>query len=147
MNNISETVRNKVLISGILASLTTFYTPIHSFIMPVLWLVTFDIITGIYVARVIKKETLTSRGLFRKLPQLLMFLIAMSASMHADPFFVQFGLSEFQSAKFVISFYGLYELFSILENLGNSGLPVAKQISSMLKAKLPEDVRNNLESQ
>lgn len=142
---VTDTARNKAMISALIASLAAFYTPVHSFIMPVLWLVGFDIITGVYVARFIDNKDLTSRALFRKLPQLLMFLVAMTAAMHADPFFVQFGLEQHQSAKFVISFYGLYELFSILENLGKSGLPVAKQIASMLKSKLPEEVNKGLE--
>lgn len=143
--SISDTARNKVMLSGLLASLAAFYMPVQSFIMPVLWLVAFDIVTGVYVARVVENKSLTSRALFRKLPQLLMFLIAMSAAMHADPFFIQFGLGELQSAKFVISFYGLYELFSILENLGKSGLPVAKQLAALLKTKLPDDVKKGLE--
>jgi phage-related holin len=121
--------------------------PVQSFILPVLWLVSFDVITGIYVSRFISNVEITSRRLFRKLPQLAMFFVAMSAALHADPFFVQFGLSQFQSTKFVISFYGLYELFSILENLGKAGLPVAKQLANILKSKLPEDVSKNLETQ
>jgi toxin secretion/phage lysis holin len=136
---------NKFLISGILASIMSFYSPVHYLMIPVLWLVVIDIITGIYLAKFIKKEDITSRGLFRKVPQLFMFFLAMTASMHADPFLKEFGLETLQGAKFVISFYGLYELFSILENLGQSGLPVAKQISNILKAKLPQDLTQRLD--
>ena len=142
----SGTVKNKMILSGLIASLTSFYLPVHAFIMPVLWLVVIDVLTGAYVARFIEHKPLTSRGLFQKFPQLVTFLIAMTAAIHADPFFMQFGFSELQSAKFVISFYGLYELFSILENLGKSGLPVAKQLTNILKAKLPEEVKVELEN-
>jgi phage-related holin len=119
--------------------------PVQSFVMPVIWLIAFDVLTGLYVARFVTRTPLTSRRFLRKLPQLVMFTFAMSAALHADPFFVQFGLEAYQSAKFVISFYGLYELFSILENLGKSGLPVAKQIASLLKSKLPDEVKSNIE--
>lgn len=135
----------KLGLSGILAMLTSFYSPVMNLMVAVLWLVAFDVLTGAYVAKVINREALTSRKFFRKMPQLLMFLVALTASIHADPFFVQFGLEEYKAAKFVVSFYGIYELLSILENLGKSGLPVAKQIAAMLKAKLPEEVKNNLE--
>lgn len=140
----SESVRTKLIISTILASLTAFYMPVKGFVMPVLWLAFLDIITGLYVARTIDKVAITSREFFRKLPQFAMFIVAVTAAMHADPFFVHFGLDPYSSAKFVISFYGIYELMSILENLGKSGLPVAKSVSNFLKNKLPAEVKENL---
>lgn len=140
-----STVKIKALLSLILTPIIAFYQPIESLLSPILWLVLIDIISGIYVAKIIEKKDLTSREFFRKLPQLAMFLLAISASLHADPFFVQFGIESFQSSKLVISFYGLYELFSILENLGKSGLPVAKQLANLLKSKLPEDAKQAME--
>ncbi len=35
----------------------------------------------------------------------------------------------------------MYELFSILENLGRLGLPVATQLADLLKSKLPDEVK------
>lgn len=134
----------KLIISSIIAPLVAFYAPVSDLIVPILWLVLFDIVTGIYAVRIVEKKPLTSRGFFKKLPQVVMFLIAISASIHADPFFNTLGIEQFQSAKLVISFYGLYELFSILENLGRSGMPVARQLVRILQAKLPEEVKQEL---
>lgn len=131
----------KKLLMVVLTPLFAFFEPVSLLIIPILWLVLIDIITGMYLVRVVKKEPLTSRGFFKKLPQVVMFLIAVVASLHANPFFVQFGLPEHQAVKMVVSFYGLYELFSILENLGNSGMPVAKQLTKLLSAKLPDEVK------
>jgi phage-related holin len=134
----------KTLLYLIGTPMLAFFEPINTLLFPILWLIFIDILTGVYLVRIVKKEALTSRGFFKKLPQVCMFLVAVVASLHANPFFVQFGLPEFQAVKMVMSFYGLYELFSILENLGRSGLPVAKQISTMLAAKLPDEVKNNI---
>jgi len=143
MNNASK---SKAILSLLIAPLLAFFQPVTFLILPILWLVVIDILTGMYATRIIEKKPLTSRGFLRKLPQLVMFLIAIAASIHADPFFNEFGIEKFQSAKLVISFYGLYELFSILENLGRSGLPVAKQLARILQAKLPDDVKQELPS-
>lgn len=134
----------KTVLLIVLTPLLAFFEPVNSLIMPILWLVILDILTAMYLVRIVKKESLTSRGFFKKMPQIAMFLVAVSASLHANPFFTQFGLPEHQAAKLVFGFYGLYELFSILENLGGAGLPIAKQISNMLKSKLPDEISKNL---
>lgn len=134
----------KTVLLIILTPLLAFFEPVNGLIIPILWLVLLDILTAMYLVRIVKKEALTSRGFFKKMPQIAMFLVAVSASLHANPFFTQFGLPEYQAAKLVFSFYGLYELFSILENLGGAGLPIAKQISDMLKSKLPDEISKNI---
>ena len=140
----NPSVKTKVVLSSFLTPLLAFYEPISTLILPILWLVLFDIITGMYLARVVERRPLTSRAFFRKLPQVVMFLIAISAALHTEPFFVQLGIEKFQSSKWVVCFYGFYELFSILDNLGKSGLPVAKQISRILASKLPDTIREEL---
>lgn len=134
----------KMLLSSLIAPLFAFYEPVGVLIIPILWLVMIDVITGMYATRIVERKPLTSRGFLQKLPQILMFLIAIAAALHADPFFVEFGIEKYQSAKLVISFYGLYELFSILENLGRSGLPVARQFARILQAKLPDEIKQEV---
>lgn len=140
-----DSVKMKLLLSSIIAPLLAFFQPVNMLMAPILWLVVIDILTGMYATRVVEKKPLTSRGFLKKLPQILMFLIAIAASIHADPFFMAFGIAQFQSAKLVISFYGLYETFSILENLGRCGLPVATQFARILQAKLPDEVKKELD--
>lgn len=139
-------VKLKVTLSALISPMLAFYEPVSALIVPILWLVLIDIVTGMYATRISERKPLTSRGFLRKLPQLIMFLIAISASLHADPFFNEVGIEKYQAVKLVISFYGFYELFSILENLGRSGLPVAKQFSRILQAKLPEEIKEELKS-
>lgn len=134
----------KTIILTLATSLLVFFEPIELLLASILWLVLIDIVTGAYYVRIVMKEPLTPPGFFKKLPQVAKFLVAVVAALHADPFFVQFGLPQYQAAKLVISFYGLYELFSILENLGKSGLPVAKQITNILSAKLPTEIKNSI---
>lgn len=135
----------KKTIMLISAAIISFLAPVNLLLMPILWLVIIDILTAMYYVRILQKQPLTSRGFFKKLPQLSLFFIAVVAALHADPFFVTLGVPVHQAAKLVISFYGLYELFSILENLGKMGLPIAKQLMNILSAKLPDEVKKELE--
>ncbi len=135
----------KKLVLIAFSAIISFLAPINLLLMPILWLVVFDILTAMYCVRILQKQPLTSRGFFKKLPQLSLFFIAVVAALHADPFFVTLGVPVHQAAKLVISFYGLYELFSILENLGKMGLPIAKQLMNILSAKLPYEVKKELE--
>lgn len=137
-------INSKATLSVVIAPIISFFAPASVLILPILWLVLFDILTGIYRVRIIEKKPLTSRGFLKKFPQLIMLLVSIAASIHADPFFVQFGIESFQASKLVVSFYGMYELFSILENLGKSGLPIAKQVARLLQAKLPDAIKDEL---
>lgn len=134
----------KNLVALLTSAAIAFFAPVSYLIVPILWLIVIDILTALYYVRIVQKSPLTSRGFFKKLPQFSMFLVAVVAALHANPFFVAVGLPEYQAVKLVISFYGLYELFSILENLGKMGLPIAKQLLRILSAKLPDELKNEL---
>ena len=130
----------KLIISLLITPILLFFAPVSTFIAPLLWLVLFDIISGMYVAKRIEKKDLTSRGFLQKLVPITLFFIALASALHAGIFFKEFGIDKDQPAKWVCSFYAIYELFSILENLGKCGLPVAKQIADFLKTKVPEQL-------
>lgn len=139
-----NSMKVKLLLSALFASIVSFFDPVMHLLVPMLYLILFDVVTGMYVAKFVDRIPLTSRRFLRKLPQLVLLTVAISAALNADPFFVNFGLSQNQGASFVISFYGVYEVFSIFENLGKSGLPVAKQLTKILQAKLPQEIQDEL---
>jgi phage-related holin len=130
----------KFFLTLIITPILLLFMPVNHLIQPLLWLVFIDIITGMYVAKRVEKKDLTSRGFLQKLLPITLFFIAVAAALLSGVFFQEFGIEKLQPAKWVCAFYAIYELFSILENLGKSGLPVAKQIAAFLKTKLPNEV-------
>lgn len=142
----TATAKIKLIISFITASmipLVAFYSPVAENFNKVLWLVLIDILTGMYASRVVEKKAINSRSFFRKLPQFLLFIVALTATIHADPFFVTFGIPANQCVSIVLAAYSIYELLSILENCGRCGLPVAKQLHKLLKGKLPDELKED----
>ena len=131
----------KFLLTLVIAPVLLLFVPVNYLIQPLLWLVLIDILTGMYVAKKVDKKDLTSRGLLQKLLPITLFFVALAAALLSGVFFVEFGIDKVQPAKWVCAFYAIYELFSILENLGKSGLPVAKQIADFLKTKLPTEIK------
>ena len=140
----SITLIKKLIATLLISPIIAFYSPVGYLLQPLLWLVIIDILTGVYCAKFVRNEDINSRGFLSKLVPVCLFLIALTAALHCDIFFVEFGLPQHQAPKLILAFYGVYELISILENLGDSGLPVAKQISSLLKKKLPQEVQDEL---
>jgi toxin secretion/phage lysis holin len=135
-----ETTTKKLYISVLLSPLCLYFEPYSALVKALGVLVVIDILTGLMSARK-SGQDITSKSLFKKIPIVGLFLIALVAAKEASPLLVEFGIGAHQAGKWVCALYGVYELLSILENLGRLGLPVAKQLSEMLKAKLPEDIQ------
>lgn len=130
----------KILISIVISPLFLYFEPYSALVKSIGILVIIDIILGLVVARR-KGKDITSRRLFRKIPIVGIFLIALVAAKESSPLLMEFGIEAHQAGRWLCALYGVYELLSILESCGSLGLPWAKQFSELLKAKLPEDVK------
>lgn len=135
-----STSKLKFILSLIVSSILMFFDPYIILIKAIGILVVIDIISGMFAAKKEGKH-LTSKSLWKKVPRVGLFLIALAAAKISSPLLFEFGIAEHQSGKWLCALYGVYELFSILENLGRLGMPLAKQMAELLKAKLPEDIK------
>lgn len=138
--NNNETSIIKLLYSLLMSPLLMFFEPYSGLVKAIGILVALDILTGMMAAKKESKD-LTSKSLWAKLPRVGLFLIALAAAKISSPLLMEFGIEAHQAGKWFCALYGLYELFSILENLGRLGLPVARQFLELLKKKLPDDIK------
>lgn len=130
----------KLIYSVIISPILLFFEPYSILVKAIGVLVAMDIITGMLAAKK-ENKALTSKSLRAKLPVVALFLIGLAAAKEASPLLLEFGIEPHQAGKLFCALYGVYELFSILENLGRLGLPIAKQMAELLKSKLPEDIK------
>ncbi len=137
MENTSKT---KMFLSMILAPVLAFFDPYIILVKAIGLLVIFDMVSGIIAARK-EGKAINSRSLLKKVPQVVLFLFGLAAAKFASPLLQEFGIDAHQAGKWFCALYGLYEFFSVLENLGRMGMPVAKQFTALLKARLPEDMQ------
>lgn len=134
----------KLIFSLLLSPILAFFEPYEALVKAIGLLVALDILTGIVAA---KKEgkPIQSRSFLKKIPQVVLFLFGLAAAKFASPLLQEFAIEAHQAGKWFCALYGMYEFFSILENLGRMGLPVAKQFSDLLKSKLPDDIKKEVE--
>lgn len=128
----------KLFFSALVTPLLMLFEPYVILVKAIGILVVFDVLTGIMSA---KKEgqDLTSKALWKKIPVVGLFLFALASASVSSPLLQEFGIEPHQAGKWFCALYGSYELFSILENLGRLGMPVAKQMANLLKSKLPNE--------
>lgn len=137
------TLLKKSAIGGFLLSLITPPEVIQTLLFGLAWLIVADIATGVWVAYKYKKESLTSRRFFGKIKQVGVFAIGLWAMVQADSNLQVFGLQEHWGAKLFCGLYAFYELFSLLENLGTMGLPIAKEVKDILLNRKNEVIKKD----
>lgn len=137
----ASTSKLKLILSALISPFMMFFEPYNALVKAIGILVVMDVATGIAAA---KKEgtSITSKSLWSKIPVVGLFLVGLAAAKISSPLLLEFGIEAHQAGKWLCALYGVYELFSVLENLGRLGLPVAKQIMNLLKSKLPEEIKN-----
>lgn len=83
-----------------------------------LWLIMFDIFTGLAKALIIKKNGDSTKGLLGLVKHLLVALLVVVAY----PYLVVIGLQEI-ATTFVLFYIAMYGI-SVIENLGQLGIPI-----------------------
>lgn len=137
------------------------YLPYSEKIHAIKWLIVGDIITGIladvyekknslhpfYILKEFRSKKLVfyyddkGRLQFGKLVLVTLFSMGLFFIHKANPLMVQFNLPEYEMGQWYCIAYGLYELFSLLENLGRLNFPIAKQIKALINNKLPTELK------
>ncbi len=145
MNEVTPvpTSKVKLIYSIALSPLMIYFEPYSVLVKAIGVLVALDIISGMIASRK-EHKPISSRRFLRKIPQVALFLFGLAAAKEASPLLMEFGIEAHQAGKWFCALYGIYEFFSILENLGRLGLPIAKQFSALLQSKLPEDIQKEL---
>lgn len=151
-----STTKIKLILSAIISPLVMYFDPYLVLLKAIGILVALDIITGILAKtkeeyKIITletvKRTFKSRRFFSKVIHLGLFFLGLVAAKESSPILAEFGIEPHQGGKWFIALYGVYELFSVMENLGRLGLVGADLFSKFLKKKLPEDVVNEKENE
>lgn len=135
-----STTKWKLLYSAVVSPLFMYFDPYSALVKAIGILVILDVVSGILAARK-ENKPISSRVFLKKIPQVILFVFGLAAAKEASPLLLEFGIEAHRAGKWFCALYGVYELFSILENLGRLGLPVAKQFSQLLQSKLPEELK------
>lgn len=129
----------KLFISSCIGLMVSFLGDTAPFVESIFILVILDIITGMIASKYYRGLDLTTKKFIRKVRELGLFGVGLASFIVAENAFLHIGISEGWMANFFCSTYIFYELFSILENLGDMELPIATQLKKFLKQKTKLD--------
>lgn len=127
------------------------YAPYFPYIQACSTLVLGDIILGILADCYKKYDTLHPAAIFKTFKSAkLKKKIAIGVLFFAGIFFIdssdillqKLNAGPKEAAVWWCVAYGLYELTSILEKMGQLDFPVAKQIKNWINSKVPEEMKN-----
>jgi phage-related holin len=111
------------------ASLVAVFTPVHAIMLTVGFLIVFDLITGVWAAKV-RKEKISSAAFRRTATKLAIYQIVIMTGFLTEIHLID-GL--FPVSKIAASIIGLTELLSILENSEViHGEPIFKKLINKL---------------
>lgn len=140
-----------LLSSPFIVDLLTHYAPYFPYIKAVSILVVGDVILGIlatcfesyksiHPALILK--TFKSYKLLRKFGIGILFFVGLHQIDTSDVLLMKLGMDQYEAGIYWCVAYGLYELTSILENLGRLNFPIAKQVRKWINSKVPDEFKH-----
>lgn len=137
--------------SPFVTNIVTHYAPYFPYISAVTWAVVGDCLFGLlantkekygslHIAFVLK--SFRSRKLLSKFGIGLLFFLGLFFIDRSDLLIQKLGVGKQEAGIWWCVAYGLYEVTSILENLGRLDFPVARQVKNWINSKVPPELQN-----
>ena len=131
--NYIVTLKEGFVIKGILAivcaSITSALNITPELVMAMVSLMGIDLITGVIVAKKVRKEKISSKGMWNTTRKMVLFFTLMLVTALMTKFHYTFDYIH----NFTIAYIAASEGLSILENLSDLGLAVPKVVVDKLK--------------
>lgn len=136
------------------ANLIIHYGPYFPYIKACTTLVIGDIVLGLLAAcyekyKVVNLATLMrtfkSHKLIKKFVLGVLFFAGLYYMDASSVLLQKLGVDQHDAGIWWCVAYGVYELSSILENMGRLDFPIAKQVKNWINAKMPEDMKDKEE--
>lgn len=136
--------------SPFVSQMITMYSPYFPYIQSITWLVFGDVLLGLLAYTKEKYGSLhpayilksfRSRKLLSKFGIGVMFFAGLFLIHKSDILLFKLGIAENEAGIWWCVAYGLYEITSVLENLGRLNFPIAKQIKNWINSKVPAELK------
>ena len=134
MNEITYQKVIKVGLSSFLSILYNAFSPTFNLLNALAIVIALDFAIGIY-------QSFTGGNKFNpkkflgKLKEIGLFVVVLAAAIFINPLWEQYGLKAYFVANSFIGMYGFYHFFSIVQNAGKLGFPIANQFQRFIESK------------
>lgn len=129
MNKVAVVIKGAL--AGIGALVTELLGGVDTLLVLLFTLIICDIVTGLLKAIIHKNVSSTEmrNGIIHKAFIFILIIIAVRLDVVVTEYFAK----DFHFRAFVIAFFCLEELISVLENVANAGVPIPKWLRTILK--------------
>lgn len=96
-----------------------------------------DFVIGLYHSYSVKVK-FDPKKFLSKLKELGLFVVVLFATIAINPLWAHYGIANQWMANSFIGAYGFYHFFSILQNAGKLGFPIANYFQKFIESKVTE---------
>lgn len=134
MNEITYQKVIKVGLSSFLSILYNAFSPTFNLLNALAIVIALDFIIGIYQS-FNDGNKFNPKKFLGKLKEIGLFVVVLAAAIFINPLWEQYGLKAYFVANSFIGMYGFYHFFSIVQNAGKLGFPIANQFQKFIESK------------
>ena len=124
----------KLTLSAICSYIYTLFEPSFPLLQALAIVMIIDFVLGVWQAFSIGKK-FDPKKFLSKLKEAGLFVVVLAAAIFINPLWEQYGLKAHLIANYLISAYGFYHFFSILQNAGKMGFPLASVLQKFIESK------------
>ena len=134
MNEITYQKMIKLGISSIATTIYNAFHPSFDLLQALCIVISIDFVIGVYQSFNAGFK-FSPKKFLGKLKEIGLFVVVLAAAIFINPLWEQYGLKAQFVANSFIGMYGFYHFFSILQNAGKLGFPLAAQFQKFIESK------------
>lgn len=132
---------NKLILSILSSSVVQVFHLTLDHIKALCIVMVIDLAVGLYHSFVYDGKKFDPKKMKSKGLEISMFIITLFATLSINVLWKQYGLDGVSIAQYLISAFGFYHFFSILQNMGKMGFPIATYFQKFIESKA-SDLQN-----
>jgi phage-related holin len=128
----------KMILSLTSSAVFKLFEPSFPMLQALVIIMALDMVIGLYHSFNYEGKKFDPKMFLGKIKDTGMFIVILFATLSINAFWKQYGMEGQSVANFFISSFGFYHFFSILQNAGKMGFPIAGYFQKWIESKAPD---------
>lgn len=138
MNETSQLYKLVIyVLSSISSLIVQYFNPSINMLQALGICIALDFVIGLWHSYTVGVK-FSPRKFLGKLKELGIFIVVLFAAIAINPLWKHYGIAEQWMANSFIGAYGFYHFFSVLQNAGKMGFPLAGYFQKFIESKVTE---------
>lgn len=129
---------NHIILSITSSAIFKMFEPSFPMLYTLCGIIALDFFFGLYHSYHYEHKKFDPTKFLKKLKEIGAFIVVLFATISINSFWKTYGLDAQYVANYFMSAYGFYHFFSILQNAGKMGFPIASYFQKFIESKAPD---------